>query len=631
MKLLEPGKIGNLEIKNRIVMAAMGVRGLCDEDGDWGERFRSYYEARAAGGVGLITTEMTFATQDLEPVAKLLYNLKSDKHLDSMRKLTKTLHSYDCKLSVQLSAGFGRVIPAPIIDEEVPPVSASENTNYYVPDYPEYNSHAMTTEQTAALAQSFGYAAKRCREGGADCIEFHGHEGYLLDQFMSAIWNRREDRYGGSREKRLTLMREAIEAIQREAGKDFPIIYRYGIAHHLEGGREEEEGLWLAGEFEKMGVSALHVDAGCYETSWWPHPPAYQPPGCMVDVADKIKKVTKLPVIAVGKLNYPKLAEEVVAKGKADFIAIGRGLLADPNWVNKVQKGKADEIIPCIACHEGCLWQMIGGEPTSCTVNPLTGYETVKPLTKLKEKRSLLIVGGGPGGIEAARVGSERGFDVTLWEASDKLGGALWTASAPYFKGDITEYLNYLTGLTKRISVKVELNKEATKEDILAFGADYVIIATGGKMEPCPFEGSSIISAIDVLEGTEPKGNKILMMGGGVTASETALQLTQKGKEVILCARADDDDLDMSDFYDHHNRHMLLKLLNDDPKITIYKGTIPVKIESDHVVAEQNGAEIKIPMDSLVFAGRQFPINELTKELEGERIYGTLALNLHFQ
>jgi 2-enoate reductase len=412
-----------METKNRTVMAAMGAHGLHESDGDWGERFLAYYGARAAGGVGIITTETTFVSQALEPFTKDLFNLASDKHLASLRRLAELLHSYDCRLSLQLTAGFGRVIAPPVVPEGVKTVSASENPNHFLPDDPAFISRAITTEEAAALAQSFGYAAMRCREGGADCVELHGHEGYLMDQFMTALWNRRDDRYGGSREKRLTFAREAIAAIQRDAGADFPIIYRYGITHYLEGGREEEEGLWIAGELEKMGVSALHVDAGCYETSWWPHPPQYQPPGCMVDMAEKVRTVSSLPIIAVGRLQYPDVAEKVIADGKADFIAMGRGLLAEPEWVNKLQSGKTAEIRPCIGCHEGCMWQMIAQQPTSCALNPTCGHEIEWQLVPLQEKRSLLVVGGGPAGIEAARVGAKRGFDVTLWEASDRLGG----------------------------------------------------------------------------------------------------------------------------------------------------------------------------------------------------------------
>jgi 2-enoate reductase len=620
MKLLESGRIGSLEIKNRVVMAPMGIRGLTEPDGDWGDRVRAYYEARAAGGVGLITTEMVFVSQKHEPVAKLLLSMYSEKNVASLKLLAERIHAHDSKLSVQLTAGFGRVIPAPIIDEEVMPISASANTNFYVPEMEEYNSRAMTTEEAADLAQSFGFSALRCREAGADCVELHGHEGYLLDQFKTALWNRRDDRYGGSREKRLTFTREAIEAIQREAGKDFPIIYRFGITHYLEGGREEAEGLWLAQELEKMGVAALHIDAGCYETSWWPHPPSYQPPGCMVDMAEKAKKVTSLPIISVGRLQYPEVAENVVAEGKADFIAIGRGLLSDPEWVNKVQSGTTDAIIPCIGCHEGCLWQMIAGEPTSCSLNPITGHEIEWKVTKLKEKKSLLVIGGGPGGIEAARVGAERGFDVTLWEASDRLGGNLWPASTAPFKRDIADYLRYLQGLVKRIPVQIELNKTATLENIKAFGADRVIVSTGAEMEQQPFNAGpteKILTSVDVMNGKEPQGDRILIMGAGVIGCETAVYLADRGKKITLCAREDSEDLDMANYYDHNNRFMLLNMVNDHPDITVLRGTIPITLESDHVVAtrEEDESEITLPMDSLVFSGRFFSKNSLTESL----------------
>jgi 2-enoate reductase len=484
-----------------------------------------------------------------------------------------------------------------------------------MPDNPDFNTRAITTEEAEAHARAFGYAAKRCREAGADCVELHGHEGYLMDQFMTGLWNRRDDRYGGSREKRLTFAREAIEAIQREAGADFPIIYRFGIKHYLEGGREEGEGLWIAGELEKMGVSALHVDAGCYETGWWPHPPQYQPPGCMADLAGKVKKVSTLPVIAVGRLHYPETAERVLAEGKADFIAIGRGLLSEPEWVNKVQSGRTAEIRPCIGCHEGCLWLMIAGEPTSCSLNPITGHETEWQLIPLKKKRSLLVVGGGPAGIEAARVGAERGFDVTLWEASDRLGGNLWLAAKPDFKHDIADYIQYLNGLVRRLPIDIVLNKRAIAGDIQSFGADYVILATGASMEPPPFDAAdNVLTVIQVLSGIEPRGERILIMGGGVIACETAVYLAHQGKQVTICARLDSDDLDM-DTVDHNNRFMLLEMIKA-ANIRVLRGTIPVKLGKNGVVADHSGVEKKIPMDSLVFAGRLFSENELSKSLE---------------
>jgi 2-enoate reductase len=613
MKLLEPGHIGKLVIKNRIIMAAMGIRGTCDAGSEeyWGERVRAYYGARAAGGAGMITTEMVFVSRDLEPCAQGLLSMANDKHVAAVRKLADQLHAHECRLSMQLTAGFGRVVPPFVVPDGVKPVSASENTNFYVPDYADLNSRALTTEEATALARAFGYAARRCREAGADCVELHGHEGYLLDQFMTGLWNRRDDCYGGSREKRLTFAREAIQAIKRDAGADFPIIYRFGIKHHLEGGREEEEGLWIATELEKMGVDALHVDAGCYETGWWPHPPQYQPAGCMVELAAKVKKVCSLPVITVGRLQYPDAAEQALAEGKADFIAIGRGLLAEPEWVNKMQSGKTAEMMPCIGCHEGCLWQMIAGEPTSCALNPVCGHETDRMLVPLKQKRTLLVVGGGPAGIEAARVGVQRGFAVTLWEAADRLGGNLWPASKPDFKRDIADYVGYLTNLARRLNIDVALNRRATVEAIQSFAADYVILATGATMELCPITGNNALTTIEVLSGREPAGKRILIMGAGVTGCETALYLARRGKQVTLCAREDSAELD-TNIMDIHNREMLLRMIGEEKNITVLRGTIPLRQDGDGVVADQQGTETRIPMDSLVFAGRLFSQNGIS-------------------
>ena len=619
MKLLEPGRIGDLEVKNRIIMAAMGAHGLHESDGSFSDRYIAYYEARAAGGVGLITTEATFVTQALEPFSEELFSVASDKHLASMSRLAERLHSHGCKLSIQLTAGFGRVVPPPTVPEGVMPVSASKTLHYSPvwPEDPDFICREITTEETAALAQSFGYAAMRCREAGADCVELHGHEGYLLDQFMTGLWNRRTDRYGGSREKRLTLAREAIAAIQRDSGPDFPIIYRYGITHYLEGGREEEEGLWIAEELEKMGVSALHVDAGCYETHWWPHPPQYFSPGCMVHLSEKVKQVSSLPIIAVGHLQYPDVAEKTLADGKADFIAIGRGLLAEPEWVNKIQSNRTSEICPCVSCHEGCKWQMISGQPTSCALNPRCGHEIDRKLTPLKEKRSLLVIGGGPAGIEAACVGEERGFEVTLWEASGRLGGALWPASKPDFKHDIADYIKYLTKRAKRLAVDIKLNKEADADDIQRFGADYVIIATGARMEPHSFDGNGadkVLTAIQVFNGLEPSGKHVLVMGGGIMGTETALYLARQGKQVTITTRRDAEEL-ARELFDHNNRDALLRMIKSSG-INVLSGTVPVRLEDDGVVVDQKGSEKKLSVDSVVYAGRLTSQKELYESLQ---------------
>jgi len=627
VKLLEPGRIGALDVKNRIVLAAMGIRGIVDEDGNWGERTRAFYVARAAGGAGVITTEMMFVKKDLEYAAKDSFDILDNRHQASLQMLSDAIHGHGAKLSVQLTAGFGRVVPPFIypkwwqsdpLDTSLTPISASVNENHYLPKNPHFNTRPLTTDEAAAHAQAFGTAARRVREAGADCVEMHGHEGYLLDQFMTGLWNRREDRYGGSAEKRLTFAREAIAAIQAEAGADFPIIYRFGLTHYMEGGREIEEGLWIAQELEKMGVAALHIDAGCYETHWWPHPPQYQVPGCMVNLAAQVRQVVDVPVIAVGRLQYPELAEKVLAESQADFIALGRGLLADPDWVNKVEAGKTSEIIPCIGCHEGCLEEMTNGRPTSCALNPTTGHEIEWPLLPVKKKETLLVVGGGPAGLEAARAGVKRGLEVTLWEATGRLGGNLWPAAKPDFKHDIALYLDYLTQMELRMPVDVVFNKRATAADVKAFGADHVILATGAQMEPAPFAGTAaieVVTAIETLCGAEPKGTRILVMGGGLIGCETALYLSRQGKQVTLTTRREAAKLG-GDIADRSNRKVLLQMI-DEAGITVLAETLPVRLEEASVVVEREAAQENIPIDALVFAGRLMPQTQIA-ELLGE-------------
>ena len=267
----------------------------------------------------------------------------------------------------------------------------------------------------------------------------------------------------------------------------------------------------------------------------------------MVSLAEQVKAQVDIPVIAVGRLQYPDVAEAVLVENKADFIAMGRGLLADPELVNKVAADHPDDIIPCIGCHEGCLWQMAEGKPTSCAVRPTTGHEIEWPLLPVKQTTSLLVIGGGPAGIEAARAGVERGFDVTLWEAGDQVGGNLWPAAKPDFKLDITRYLNYLRKLLHDLPVNVVLNKHGVAKDIVDFGADYVVLATGAKMEALPFESSAsvkVLTAIDLLNDKETvQGEHALVMGGGLVGCETAVYLARQGKQVTLSTRRGRDKL----------------------------------------------------------------------------------------
>ncbi|MDP2718981.1 MAG: NADH:flavin oxidoreductase, partial [Dehalococcoidia bacterium] len=322
MKLFEPGKIGNLNIKNRIAMAPMGLGRIAEPDGRWGDKVLEYYAARAKGETGLIITGLAPVERMLEPMWATHLDLRNPVHLEGLSKIAEAVHFFGAKIFIQLTAGFGRVVRNAGKSQ---PISASDVPCFFLP---QVKARELTTQEVEGIITAFGIAARNARDAGIDGVELHGHEGYLLDQFQTALWNKRQDKYGGNLAGRLKFPLDAIAEIKKEAGRDFPVIYRYGIEHHLDGGRLVPESLEIAVLLEKSGADALHVDAGCYETSYYPHPSTYQPPAFMVDMASAVKKVVGIPVISVGKLWYPELAEKTLQDGDADFIALGRGLLS---------------------------------------------------------------------------------------------------------------------------------------------------------------------------------------------------------------------------------------------------------------------------------------------------------------
>ncbi len=305
--------------------------------------------------------------------------------------------------SLQASAGL-----LPAISFACHPVSASAVPHFHEP---KILCRPLETVEVEKIVKAFGTAAEILAAAGVDGIELHGHEGYLFDQFTTSLWNQRTDNYGGNLKQRLTFPIEVLKEIKQHAGADFPVQYRFGLKHYIKGlnsgalqgesfseaGRDISEGLEMAKLLEEAGFDALHVDAGCYDSWYWAHPPIYQEHGCMVDMAARVKEVVSIPVIAVGKLELPEQAERVIAEGKSDMIAIGRGLLADSHWPVKVAEGKTEDIRPCIGCHDGCIGRFMRGKPLSCAVNPACGREKLYALDRVEKPKKVVIVGGGIG------------------------------------------------------------------------------------------------------------------------------------------------------------------------------------------------------------------------------------------
>jgi 2-enoate reductase len=544
-RLFEPIKIGKVHIKNRIAMAPMGIIGLTNPDGNPGQRGIDYYIERARGGVGLIIT-------GLFQVIDESWNEGNTKHrinrasILTFGELCEAVHALGTKIFVQLTAGFGRVIPAPAMNDR--PVSASAVPHFY---RPEVTCRPLEEGEVEDIVAAFGNAAEIIAAAGVDGIELHGHEGYLLDQFTTSIWNQRTDKYGGNLKQRLTFSTEILKIIKERAGADYPVQYRFGLKHYIKGfntgalpgetykeaGRDIEEGLEMAKLLEEAGFDALHVDAGCYDSWYWAHPPGYQEHGCMVDMAALVKQVVDIPVIAVGRLEVPEIAEEVITTGKADIVALGRGLLADAHWPVKVLEGREKEIRPCIGCHEGCIWRFMQGKPLSCAVNPACGRERLYALNRVEHPVSVMVIGGGVGGMEAARVAATRGHHVVLYERGEVLGGHLVEASVPDFKKDLETLLDWYKNQLGTLGVELKMAMEVSPALVARESPDAVIVATGSRpaIPDIPgIDNSRVITCIDLLLGRKKTGENVIVIGGGLIGCETGLWLAEKGKNVTI-------------------------------------------------------------------------------------------------
>jgi len=587
-KLLEPMRIGTIVVKNRVAMAPINMINLFSRaEGTITQRCVEYFVERARGDVGLIITGVFKVENRID---KATYTLLTSNGLTALAELADCVHSYGSRIFIQLSAGAGRVIDGELIDVGVKPVCASEVPSFWRPTV---TCRALTTDEVEEIVEAFGSSAELVGKAEIDGIEVHGHEGYLIDEFTTSLWNRRTDKYGGGLEERLRFPIEIIQKIKDVLGSKFPVTYRYGIKHFIkspgtgalnrdgykEMGRDIEESLEVAKLLERAGYDALHVDAGSYEGYYWAHPPTYQPDGCTVDMVADVKKAVDIPVIAVSKLGVPELAEKVLEEGKADMVALGRALLADPYWVKKIQEGKPEDIRPCIGCHEGCVNRAyIMGRPLSCSVNPSCGRERLYELKQTAVVKKVFIVGGGVAGMEAARVAAIRGHQVTLYEKTDKLGGHLVEASVPDFKKDIKRLLDWYITQLKKLKLEVNLTTNVTSELVEREKPDVLVVATGSipiVPEIPGIENPMVTTCCDLLLGKKRAGNRVVVIGGGMEGCETALWLAKQGKSVTVVEMM----ADVVTGVFKANRDMLLDLLGEN-KVEVVTNTSPMEITS---------------------------------------------------
>jgi 2,4-dienoyl-CoA reductase-like NADH-dependent reductase (Old Yellow Enzyme family)/thioredoxin reductase len=531
-KLSEPGYIGDLRIKNRFVMAP-ACTNYSNPDGSVTPRLLKHYQVRAQGGVGLVIVEFSYIDNGASKSLHGQLGIYDDQLLPGLSLLARVIHEYGAKAAIQIEhAGLQRSI------KSYPIVAPSRVWKEYLGGHGGIIPTELSIEEIQKIVVSFGEAALRAKSAGFDMVEIHGAHGYLINQFLSSYTNRRTDMYGGDLGERMRFPLEVVKKVRDSVGKDYPVGIRINGNDYINEGVTIEDAKIFAKELEKEGIAVLHVSAGVHKLRSRMIEPMLLPIGNKIQLAEAIKSVVNIPVIASGSIVTPELAEEILEKGKADFVSMARPLFADPEFPKKALGGRSKEIRPCIRCNDGCLQRgTFAAQAVKCTVNPSTGFEEWLDYSPTATPKRVLVIGGGPGGMEAAVTAASRGHSVTLMEKADALGGRLIEASVPSFKKDLRRLIDYYSVQVQRLGVKVILEKEATVEDIRSKEYDVVIVATGGRLKS-PHDigvaGSGVLNFVEVLQGKEITEREVIIAGGGTVGCEVALFLAEKGRKVRI-------------------------------------------------------------------------------------------------
>lgn len=609
-KLFEPCKIGKLEIKNRMFMAPMGLVGFADGDGGFTKDCQEYYIERARGGTGLLMTgTVNVDYSEMIPRGLPCPTANPVMFVNSTRNMVETVHSHGARFFIQLTGGLGRSAFPGSTTKQIAPSDAKNRFD------PRIQHRAMTIEKIKNLIGSFIKAAAVGKQAGFDGVEIHAvHEGYLLDQFGMSYFNQRTDEYGGSLENRLRIATEIVQGIKQVCGTDFPVSLRYSLKSFIkdyaqgalpgesfeEKGRDIEEGIQAAKLLEAAGYDCLNVDVGAYDSWYWNHPPMYFGEKGMYRTYGRIlKKEVHIPILLAGRMDDPVMACEAIGDS-CDMVGFARPLLADPYLPWKLAEGREEDIRPCLSCHDGCMGRLAKFTHVSCAVNPQCGFEREKALVPATVKKTVLVVGGGVGGMEAAMVLRQRGHDVILAEKSDRLGGLLNIAGIPDFKSCDLELVRWFERQLKQLGVDIRLQTEVTTEYVAKVNPDAVITATGARPIQLKLDGDGqVISIEDAMK--IPDGDKILIIGGGLVGCEVALWLAQQGKQVSIAEMLPYILGGMHSEIPFMNKSMLEDLLRYH-KVSIHTGARVLSVDQGTVTMEKNNVTEKVEADVVVMA-----------------------------
>ena len=638
--LFTPWKIGNVEIKNRIVLCPMGGTSLFGwmEPNHFDKVAADFFLERAKNNVGLIIPGIAPLKDTLG--GRWLYQNKG--MFKKLKVYMEEIHKTGAKLFVQLTAGFGRsfaiteplkilcknkvlgAIASPIINASYLIASPSELPSRWDDTV---KCRALKVKEIKKMVEAFARTAKLCMEAGVDGVEVHAvHEGYLIDQFTYGYTNKRTDEYGGSFENRYRFAIDIVKAIKERCGKDFPVSLRYSVISKTKGfdhgalpeekdnykevGRDLEESIKAAKYLQDAGYDMLNADNGTYDAWYWAHPPGYMPMNCNLEDCETIKKYVDIPVVCAGKMEM-EVGAKAVEEGKIDGVGVARQFLVDGKWITKLMKGEEDDIQPCIRCHNGCFsmasYKGVANDQafedaahmSRCALNPQTMQPKKYDIVPAKKKKNIAIIGGGIGGIEVARIATLRGHHVTIYEKTDKLGGVFIPASNFDFKEEDKKLLRWYNRQIEKLNIDVRYNCEIN--DISKLSADEIIIATGAKAKKLNIKGSeNFIEAVDYLNNKKEVGDKVVIIGGGLTGCEIAYDLHKKGKTPIIVEAKNDliavrgvclaNSSYLRDYFKLHNVEIHLESFVKEAN------------ENGVVIKTKEGKEITVPCDSVILS-----------------------------
>ena len=599
-------QLGNLKLRNRIVMPPMATH-FAGEDGSINDRHISYYVKRIKGGVCYITSEHTGIMKQGRAFPNMTL-IDSDQHIPHFKKLVEAIHREGGKIVIQINhAGrqtSSSITGSPIVAPSAIPCPVRKEMPI-----------ELSQEEIQKITEAFGEAARRVKETGADGVEIHMAHGYLLNQFLSPYSNQRTDEYGGDPERRMRMALEVLRTVRNKVGSDFLVLCRLSADEYVEGGLKLEDSKGIAKALERTGADALHVSACVAASGFLNHPPYYVDEGTFAHLAQGIKSVVSIPVIAVGRIRTPQLANQILEEEKADLISMGRALIADPNLPVKAVQGKTADIIPCISCNR-CILSIRKGA-LQCAVNPETGREEIFKLQKTDQPKKVWIVGGGPAGMKAAEIAALRGHQVSLYEARERLGGKFLLAAIPPRKQVLKEFIDHLVRQVEKLPIKIILGKPFTPASLRRSEPDAVIVAIGGKPFFPAIEGireSRAISVEDALSGSVPPGKKVLVVGGGGIGAEVADYLSENGKEVTLVEMREGIALDLVG----HLQYFLNKRLREKG-VQILPSTKAIRFEKDGLWVEDPQGTRKLDgFDSIVLALGWSPNDEMVESFKGK-------------